>query len=246
MLTVLSALSPLAHAGFVSDNMDAFLAFGQQEEFRYKEKTVAALKLENDYRAYETHEDSPLPSLKIETDIILSAPVIKGLMTFFTAKENSTKTSLIHARDSFVKAVLAIALLKSAQHLKNVNLQEASKIETAQHLAVSVIRAVAAFSYICGQTDTGFGDVYRALKEHGVRGLLTDKNLSVENMLRQTANILLPLLRHSNVKTFVQTQCQPKEIERAAIKEARFHKEIERAAIKEARFHKDQVLLKIQ
>ena len=210
MLTALAALSPMAQAECVLNKMSSHLESLLESNGIVTNQTfLSALRLDNEYTSYKTER---YPDFYVETDIILSAPVIKGLMTFFMAKENSTKTSLIHAGHSFLKAVLAILLLKSAKHLDGPNFDRSYRTEMAQTITVAVLRALAAFSYICGQTDTGFGDVYRALKEKGVRSLLGDENLSLAAMLRQSANVILPLLCHSNIKDFVQLQLTPKSV----------------------------------
>jgi len=209
MLTALAALSPMAQAGFVSDTIGDGLQLLQRKELVSNQTLLMGLTVDDKYISYESAD---FLAFMVMTDIILSAPVIKGLMTFFTAKENSTKTTLIHARDSFAKAVLAIVLLKSAEHLKDANFSESTRKEMIQTISVAVLRALAAFSYICGQTDTGFGDVYRALKEKGVRSLLSDENLSLAAMLRQSANVILPLLSDSNIKEFVQLQLTPTNV----------------------------------
>jgi hypothetical protein len=212
ILTALIALSQASHAA----GTDVIPTWSRiiPDYLNYKkvitdQNTLDLLKLHVDYRVYQAPDDSTNSSFRVNTDIIWAAPIIKGLMTFFTAKENSTKQTLVNAKDSFLKALLAIILLKSANDLHSVDCSDFSRKELAKTVAVAILRALASFSYICGQTDTGFGDVYRAIKKDGISSLFTNKTLSVETVLRQSANILLPLLYQSNIRNFAATTFDP-------------------------------------
>jgi hypothetical protein len=122
--------------------------------------------------------------------LLVSAPLIKFATTFFTAKENSTKVCADHAFNSFIKTFVSLAALHGAEKCAEQTATQHKFI--LNQLIPAVLRVLAAVNYTMGQTNTGYADVFHALKKRSLKDLVEDK--SAANIARQIANVIVPIL----------------------------------------------------